>query len=171
MSDTKHPAEVLADKLAQRRIPRWTHATSQTPQQHGFALDRECLEASNMLRRIPALEAERDTYRARLDRAIAAAEEHFGEDAIRYKLSLFKNGRDQNIFPDSMDGRWVALQRADNDAHIGLSLRVAEAEAERDQLHAEVMEQARLLGMSGERELALRAEIDRLRKDAERHGR
>lgn len=46
--------------------------------------------------------------------------------------------------------------------------RIPALEAERDILRAEVMEQARLLGMSGERELALRAQIDRLRKDADR---
>lgn len=127
---TKHSAEVLDDAELVRAMAEAFEAV------HGDAIDLRPVAA--MLRRIPALEAERDTYRARLDRAIAAAEEHFGEDAIRYKLSLFKNGRARNIFPDSMDGRWVALQRADNDAHIGLSLRVAEAEAERDQLRAEI---------------------------------
>lgn len=86
------------------------------------------------------LERERDGYRARLDRAIAAAEEHFGESAVRYKLSLFKNGRAMVTFPDHMDGHWYALQRADNDAHVGLSLRVVEAEAERDTARTRVAE-------------------------------
>lgn len=71
-------------------------------------------------------EAELANLRARLDRAVKAAEEHFGEDAIRYKLSLFQNGRARNVFPSHMDGKWFAFQRADNDAHVGLALRCAE---------------------------------------------
>lgn len=63
---------------------------------------------------------------ARLTRAVKAAEEHFGEDAIRHKLSLFQNGRARNVFPAGMDGKWFAFQRADNDAHVGLALRCAE---------------------------------------------
>lgn len=82
--------------------------------------------------------AERDRLRARLDRAINAAVEHFGEDAIRYKFSLTKSGKVMQEFPRHMDGHWYALQRADDDAHVGLSLRCAEAEAERDRLAAEV---------------------------------
>lgn len=70
--------------------------------------------------------------RARLDRAIKAAEEHFGEDAIRYKLSLFKNGRASNYFPQEFDGKWFALQRADNDAHVGLCDRINQLVAERE---------------------------------------
>lgn len=73
------------------------------------------------------LTAERDEARAahdglaaRLDRAVKAAEEVFGADAIRYKLSLFKNGRAMNHFPQHMDGGWFAFQRAEDDAHIGL---------------------------------------------------
>ena len=85
------------------------------------------------------LTAERDQLRARLDRAIGAAQKHFGEDCIRYKLSLFKNGRARNFFPPEMDGNWYAFQRADNDAHIGL---------------CDTIDQ-------------LRAEVERLRKDGE----
>jgi len=81
--------------------------------------------------------AERDRLAERLDRAIRAAEEHFGEDAIRHKLSLFKNGRARNVFPQQMDGQWFSFQRADNDAHVGLALRCAEAEQDRDRLAAE----------------------------------
>ena len=103
-------------------------------------------ECEDMLRtqaaRIASLEAERDQLRARLDRAIGAAQKHFGEDCIRYKLSLFKNGRARNFFPPEMDGNWYAFQRADNDAHIGL---------------CDTIDQ-------------LRAEVERLRKDGERMG-
>lgn len=87
---------------------------------------------------VRAVVAERDNIRSRLDRAIRAAEEHFGEEAIRYKLSLFANGRARNVFPQRVDGHWFALQRADNDAHMGLSLRCLEAEAERDNLRHEL---------------------------------
>ena len=76
------------------------------------------------------LAAENSTMRARLDRAVSAAEEHFGEDAIRYKISLFQNGRARNVFPTELDGRWVAFQRADNDAHIGLCDRINTLAAE-----------------------------------------
>lgn len=79
-----------------------------------------------------ALQREVDNLRARLDRAITAAEEHFGEDAIRYKLSLFKNGRASNYFPQEFDGKWFAFQRADNDAHVGLCDRINQLVAERE---------------------------------------
>lgn len=102
MNATTHPAEVLADSL-----------------------DLEHLEHAEMLRRIPALEADLEAARAQRDKFMER------EDA---------------------QGK-----------------RAEAAEAERDAAQAEVLEQARLLGMSGERELALRAEIERLRKDAERY--
>lgn len=92
---------------------------------------------STQAARIASLEAERDQLRSRLDRAIGAAQEHFGEDCIRYKLSLFKNGRARNFFPPEMDGNRYAFQRADNDAHIGLCDTIdqlrAEARARRNQ--------------------------------------
>jgi len=84
--------------------------------------------------KIEYLIAERDSLRARLDRAFGAAQEHFGEDCIRYKLSLFKNGRAMNVFPAEMDGKWYALQRADNDAHIGLCDTIASLRAEVERL-------------------------------------
>lgn len=111
MSADKHPAEVLDDAELVRAMAEAFEAV------HGDAIDLRPVAA--MLRRIPALEAERDRLRHEVDGLTESC--------------------------------------------IGLTV-------ERDQLHAEVMEQARLLGMSGERELALRAEIDRLRKDAERRG-
>lgn len=95
-------------------------------------------EADALRAEVARLTLEHGHMRDRLDRAINAAEEHFGEDAIRYKLSLFKNGRTRNYFPAHMDGHWFALQRADNDAHIGLSLRLVEAQAEFDALRAEL---------------------------------
>jgi len=97
--------------------------------------DQALDEAADALER---LTVEHHNMRARLGRAVCAAEEHFGEDAIRYKLSLFANGRARNVFPRNVDGHWFALQRADNDAHIGLSLRCLEAEAERDNLRHEL---------------------------------
>lgn len=101
--------------------------------------------AAAELRRLAAVEYERDHLRARLDRAIAAAEEHFGEDAMRYKLSLNTRGRPTNTLPLSMDGKWFAFQRADNDAHVGLSLRCVEVEAERDALRAALKEARRII--------------------------
>lgn len=110
-------------------------------------------EAADALER---LTVEHHNMRARLGRAVCAAEEHFGEDAIRYKLSLFANGRARNVFPRNVDGHWFALQRADNDAHIGLSLRCLEAEAERDNLRHELEQLKRD---------QLRAEVEALRAD------
>ena len=69
---------------------------------------------------VARLTKERDAANARIDRAVKAAEEVFGIDAIRYKLSLFKNGRARNYFPEHMDGGWFAFQRAEDDAHVGL---------------------------------------------------
>lgn len=91
--------------------------------------------ASTIRRLVAEREADRRELaylRARIDRAIKAAEEHFGEDAIRYKLSLFKNGRASNYFPQEFDGKWFAFQRADDDAHIGLCDRINQLEAERE---------------------------------------
>jgi hypothetical protein len=79
-----------------------------------------------------ALQREVENLRARLDRAIKAAKEHFGEGAIRYKLSLFKNGRASNYFPQEFNGKWFAFQRADNDAHVGLCDRINQLVAERE---------------------------------------
>ena len=90
---------------------------------------------------IRRLVAENENMRARLDRAINAAQEHFGEDAIRYKFSLMKNGRTRNTFPAEFDGKWFALQRADNDAHIGLCDRINRLESE-NEAHLAAMRQA-----------------------------
>ena len=102
----------------------------------GTLLLSERDEAAEWLERLHAeREADRrelENLRGRLDRAIKAAEEHFGEDAIRYKLSLFKNGRASNYFPQEFDGRWFAFQRADNDAHVGLCDRINQLESERE---------------------------------------
>lgn len=82
-------------------------------------------------------------------------------------MSADKHPSKAEVFAGWLDGR-VHLHQRDRDAIAAELRRLSAIESERDQLHAEVMEQARLLGMSGERELALRAEIERLRKDAER---
>lgn len=87
-------------------------------------------DAAAELRR---LHDENKNMKARLDRAIKAAETHFGEDAIRYKFSLMKNGRTRNVFPAEFDGRWFALQRSDNDAHIGLCDQIVRLHEAREQ--------------------------------------
>lgn len=92
----------------------------------------EYVKLADVLAEREADSRELANLRARLDRAIKAAEEHFGEDAIRYKLSLFKNSRASNYFPQEFDGKWFAFQRADNDAHIGLCDRINQLEAERE---------------------------------------
>jgi hypothetical protein len=92
----------------------------------------EYVKLSDVIAEREADRREVENLRARLDRAIKAAEEHFGEDAIRYKLSLFKNGRASNYFPQEFDGRWFAFQRADNDAHVGLCDRINQLESERE---------------------------------------
>ncbi|WP_019573419.1 hypothetical protein [Curvibacter lanceolatus] len=69
---------------------------------------------------LASLRSERDALRARLDGAVKAAEAVFGQKAIRYKFSLDEDGRPYTILPPEMDGRWYALQPAEDDAHIGL---------------------------------------------------
>lgn len=77
-------------------------------------------QLSTLRDQVARLERDNASWIARINRAVAAAEEVFGQDAIRYKLSLFKNGRARNYFPEHMDGGWFAFQRAEDDAHIGL---------------------------------------------------
>lgn len=74
-------------------------------------------------------EAERE--RAWHDRVLKSAQAIYGEDCVRYKLSLFKNGRARNHFPRDLDGHWFAFQRAENDGHMGL---VAMLEAQKDEI-------------------------------------
>lgn len=54
------------------------------------------------------------------ERILSAAEKVFGEQSRRFKLSLRKNGTATNVFPDWLDGAWVAFQRAEDDGHVGL---------------------------------------------------
>lgn len=76
------------------------------------------------------LTRERDAACARIDRAVKAAEEVFGEDAVRYKLCLRDDGRATNHFPVHMDGGWFAFQRAEDDAHVGLCDEIVRLRAE-----------------------------------------
>lgn len=82
------------------------------------------------LRRLAAVEAAQDALRARLDGAVKAAQEVFGEKAIRYKFSLDEDGRPYATLPPEMDGRWYALQPAEDDAHIGLCDEIVRLRAE-----------------------------------------
>lgn len=146
-----------AEELA-AALDRWSHNYAATEDEDAMAVDSAAelrrlagVEAEHQRREAMFKEgidavtavgvqaaAERDALRARLDRAINAAVEHFGENAIRYKFTLTKSGKVMQEFPRHMDGHWYALQRADDDAHVGLSLRCVEAEAERARLAAEV---------------------------------
>jgi len=64
--------------------------------------------------------------RDRWDRVIRAAEKVHGPEAMRFKLSLRKNGTASNCFPKWLDGRWVSFVFAENDAHIGYIARAVE---------------------------------------------
>lgn len=61
------------------------------------------------------------------ERILAAAEAVYGDKSRRFKLCLRKNGTASNVFPDWLDGRWVAFQTAEDDGHIGLVAQLAEA--------------------------------------------
>lgn len=84
-----------------------------------------------LLRRIPELES----WKARV---IKAAEEAHGPGAFRFKMSLNSRGTASNVFPQWLDQRWVSFVYAEDDAHIGLHARIAQLEAGRDQLRAEL---------------------------------
>lgn len=89
-----------------------------------------------LLRRIPELEA----WKAKV---IKAAEDAHGPGAFRFKMSLNGRGTASNVFPQWLDQRWVSFVYAEDDAHIGMHARIAQLEAERDQLRAE-LEQVRV---------------------------
>ena len=93
-------------------------------------LDADTID--RLTRELADARADAEREHAWHDRVLKSAQAIFGEDAIRYKLSLFKNGRARNYFPSEMDGHWFAFQRAENDGHMGLvaMLEAARAEAE-----------------------------------------
>lgn len=139
MADTKHPADVLADRLDRVEVTNRSDAQA-------------VADAADMLRRIPALEAERDALAEKLDQSVHGHNQIF--DLCKQMEAERDQLREQLKASEARDAESLRMYRSARD--------------QRDQLRAEVMEQARLLGMSGERELSLRAEIDRLRKDADR---
>lgn len=77
-------------------------------------------------RQTDAEKRELANLRDRWDRVIRAAENVHGPDAMRFKLSLRKNGTASNCFPKWLDGRWVSFVYAENDAHIGYIARAVE---------------------------------------------
>lgn len=91
--------------------------------------------------------AEAERERAWHDRVLKSAQEIYGEDCVRYKLSLFKNGRAMNHFPRELDGHWFAFQRAEDDGHMGL---VAMLEAQKDEIERLRGERKVLLGLMDE---------------------
>lgn len=79
---------------------------------------------------LAALEAaQKDAARLKAWKAkvILAAEQAHGPDAIRFKFSLRDNGTARNVFPASLDQRWVSFVYAEDDAHIGYIARAVEA--------------------------------------------
>lgn len=68
--------------------------------------------------------------RERWNRVVKAAEHAHGPDAIRFKLSLRKNGTTTNIFPRWLDQRWVSFVFAEDDAHIGYIAKAIQATAQ-----------------------------------------
>ena len=110
MSTTEQKALELADRLADNA--EIDAAEGGNPD----VIKLELVAAAELRR----LSAENEALRFRLDGAVKAAEEVFGQKAIRYKFSLDEDGRPYASFPPEMDGRWFALQPAEDDAHIGL---------------------------------------------------
>ena len=111
----------LADALDTRVVPRWIHSTGQTPQQSGYAVDAECVQAAAELRRLHALlqewEAKAATWLAspeaaqRLEgycelaqRANRAEAER---DALRAELAEYKSARNAyaSEFPPDREGK------------------------------------------------------------------
>lgn len=70
-------------------------------------------------------------YKRRWDQAVSSAKSWHLVDAARFKLSLNSRGRPTNTFPEELDGRWVAFQHAEDDAHVPLSLMLDQANAAR----------------------------------------
>lgn len=74
-----------------------------------LALRAQLAEATRELESLKAWKA----------RVVKAAEEVHGPDALRFKLSLKKNGTATNEFPQHLDQRWVSFVYAEDDAHVG----------------------------------------------------
>lgn len=117
MADTKHPADALADWLA-GMVCIHPQRSEDDPGGYATEYDEKVDEAQVMLRRIPALEAERDQLRAKLasvtdqaDRAVAGCEQLRVEvEALRADGERYRWLRKSWHWEDERDmapgGRW-----------------------------------------------------------------
>lgn len=92
MTDTtRAEREALIERLRERRVTRWVHATGQTPQASGYKPDPECTEAADTIR---ALLAELDEARADaqrwMDSAGAWAQEVKTEQRLSFRTQVAK---------------------------------------------------------------------------------
>jgi hypothetical protein len=90
-------------------------------------IDRLKAELADHERAYELLFKECGTLKTQWSRVLAAADKAHGPDAIRFKLSLYKNGRAINTFPSWLDGRWVSFVFAEDDAHIGYIAKAIDA--------------------------------------------
>ena len=81
-------------------------------------------EVSTLLAERAQLLAENAELKQRWDRVLKSAEEVHGPDALRFKLSLRKNGTATNCFPTWLDQRWVSFVFAEDDGHLGLHAQI-----------------------------------------------
>jgi hypothetical protein len=120
--------------LRQRRD--WIHSVAETASPYALRAlltERTALLAAReqdaMAFRIKEEECER--LKAWKARVIAAAEVAHGPDAVRFKLSLRRNGTATNEFPKHLDQRWVSFVYAEDDAHIGYIAKALAAQQEK----------------------------------------
>lgn len=68
MTQTPTKAEELARELEQQQVSNWIHSTGTPPRVNGTKPDPLCQDAAAELRRLSAVEAERDALRAGTER-------------------------------------------------------------------------------------------------------
>lgn len=96
-------------------------------EQNRAAREQGAMAVAKMAEEVERLRQQLAEAHAWKARVIEAAEEAHGPSAIRFKLSLFQNGRARNHFPSHLDQRWVSFVYAEDDAHIGYIAKALEA--------------------------------------------
>ena len=102
MTQTPTKAEELARELEQQQVSNWIHSTGTPPRVNGTKPDPLCQDAAAELRRLSAVEAERDALQSKVQemalqaladdtqhREVEAERDALRADAERWQMLLF----------------------------------------------------------------------------------